>query len=111
MVRARELRDAGWALRQTAAMLEEGTGVAPSTQTVLYWTDPAWTERLLRGRRQDAARVAAARPMFRDRRPEFKLERVRALHARKISMRAIAQLLELDFGDVLSEAQVRHALG
>ncbi len=42
--------------------------------------------------------------------PEFRWARMRALASAGLSARAIASVIKLDFGDVLSEDQVRYAL-
>lgn len=113
--RARIHRAAGWSLRRIAEFVEEEVGRRPAVGTVQRWTD------------EEAARAHQARGLARHRRhsaagaggggrlgnpratPEFKLARMAAMRERDLSLRSIAEMMALDFGDELSEHQVRYA--
>lgn len=110
MRRACELREAGWTLRQVAAMIAEETGATPTDMTVLRWTNEKWDEREKARARERRAAQASVRASFALTSPEFKLARMRAIHDRGVSCQAIAAVMALDFGDDLTAGQVRHAL-
>lgn len=114
--KARTLRAGGWSLRRVAMWVAEETGRKPSSSTVLRWTDPknaAHKARHDRDRRRAySARGAAAggRLGSAHHTPEFRLARMRALRARRLSIRVIADLMTFDYGKPISPAQVKSAL-
>jgi hypothetical protein len=108
--RARELREAGWSLRDTARIMR-GEGMPVATSTIFRWSNP-------KGHRKEVDR--AARNMRRrraaERRPsvgytiEFKLERMIELRERGVSHAAIGQVAAVWWGEELTGPQVRGRL-
>lgn len=111
MLRAKDLREGGWSLRGIQQLLKEETGFAPTDHTILYWTDPDFRRRdLARRRRRRSPRTVPGRlgsPLASE---DQKLERMQALRQHNLSFRSIAEVMALDFGDQISEEQVRYAL-
>jgi intein-encoded DNA endonuclease-like protein len=110
MQRARTLREAGFTLREVAARVARETGHTPSDMTVLRWTDQAWDEQEKASARARTAKRAGGRMVARSQSPEYKMARVAALRERGLSYNAIAQVMELDFGDRMRTSTVRDAL-
>lgn len=109
--RARELREAGWSLRDTSRiMTREGMPVA--TSTVFRWSNPeGHRKELERAARNARKRRAVGRHPARGYTEEFKLERMRELFLRGVSARAIGQVAACWWGEELSADQVRSRLG
>ncbi|HEU4722006.1 MAG TPA: hypothetical protein VFS59_11640 [Gemmatimonadaceae bacterium] len=114
MVRAQELRDAGWATTRIGALLAREFGCpAPSVNTIWCWVQPGARDRQTAAQRaqQRRDRAAAASFSFPGRRsPQWKLGRLRALRGQGLSLAAIAGVMRLDFGDELSTAAIREAV-
>ena len=110
-LRALELLEAGWSVRKASVLLaKEGTPVA--TSTLLRWRDPKVHEReVARARRRLSLERARSRVPATGYTVEFRLERMRELHGRGVSARAIGQVMAVWFGEELSADQVRRRLG
>jgi hypothetical protein len=108
--RARELRAAGWSLRDTARiMTSEGMPVA--TSTVYRWSNAkGYQKELERAAHNGRLRRAVNRRPSRGYTLEFKVERMRELAERDVSARAIGQVTKVWFGEELSERAVRKRL-
>lgn len=116
VMEARRLSAAGWGDAEIArTLLQDGFVRSPVARaTIGRWVrasrEQSW--------RADAQANAASRAAQRgargigrwSARPEFKMARVRALHGEGLSVNAIATVMRFDFGDRLTEHQVRYAL-
>jgi hypothetical protein len=114
MRRAREHARAGWNRAQIALLLADEFAVYPSPTTIDYWTRPDVARKgRARTARRNTRLLAATRtgglgsPHHTD---AMRLDRMRALHQRGLSYRAVGQVMELDYGHPLSGDQVRRAL-
>ena len=112
MVRARELREAGWSLRDIARLVEKETGRRPGATTVALWCYPPDRQRARRGTlNTHSARERAKRYTPNQRfTPEWKLERMRELFLRGVSYKAIGIVAGIWWGEPLSASQVRSRL-
>ena len=112
VVRAIELRAAGWSFRRIASLIERETGYRPAATTVQLWCSPhAYQERLRNTRRRcDARRKALQhKPLVRTT-AEWRLERMRELRDRGLSFAAIGQVAAVWWGEELSEIRVAKRL-
>ena len=112
MLRARELREAGWYATAIRRILtDEGHG-SPSLFTIQTWTNRRYLERHHdRMRTRGAARTAErARFRLQGSTPAYRLEFMRALRAADLSPNAIGKVCGVVFGERLSQDQVRYAL-
>ncbi len=109
--RARELREAGWSLRDTARIMRK-EGMPVATSTIFRWSNPKGhrkeLERAARNNRRRRA-VNRVRPVRYT--AEWKVERMRELFLRGVSLRAIGQVAACWWGEELTENQVRTRLG
>ena len=115
VIRARELRDAGWSLRQITRLMRREFGVPVPQSTVACWVDDeqARKQRLrsynAHRRRWNAkvtGRLGSPHLTL-----DFKLIRLRALHEHGLSPGSIARVMSFDFPDEpLTEHQVRYSL-
>ncbi len=110
MRRARELRDAGWAIPRIREILAKEHAVRPSNDTIARWLDPAVAERRAQAAREKRAEVATFGWSGWHPSPSWKLGRMRALRAAGVSYAAIAKVMLVDFGDELTEEEVRYAV-
>lgn len=110
---ARRLHAAGWNDVQIVNLLAR-EGVTVTKATVGRWVKPK-REQTWRAECERFGAVRAAerggKPLGRrDARPEYKLARMQALRELGVSFNSIAKVMGFDFGDELTEDQVRHAL-
>lgn len=117
VVRARELRAAGWSLRRVRDLVERETGRRPSLNTISYWTDSGYEQRkLARNRRRHrtfsaAGSGAGGKLGGAHHTPEFRLARMIALHHEaQLSVSAIARLMSFDYGERYSRDLVERAI-
>lgn len=114
VMRARALHEAEWQPAAIARILATETGTPVSRATVGRWVKPVLAERhrVLReqgNRARAAGRSGRLADHIHGATPEFKLARVRALRARRVTIASIARVMSFDFEPV-SEAQIRRAL-
>lgn len=113
---ARRLGEGGWRPYEIVDILHQEHGVTVERSTIARWLDPekaeAARQRSRERRRRDAAQKDGriARHITRCVTDEFKLARMRALSERGMNPRGIAIVIEFDFGDALTTAQVSYAL-
>ena len=112
--RAQALREAAWTYPQIQTLLQKERGEAPSIKTIERWClagteTGAKREEYLR----DWARAKRARNRVQriDRSPQWKLERMRELYARGLSLKAIGQVSAVWFGEELTVTEVKSRLG
>lgn len=110
MRRARELREAGWAIPRIRDILEKEHAVRPSKDTITRWLDPAVAERRAQAAREKRAESATFGWSGWHPSPSWKLGRMRALRDAGVSYAAVAKVMSVDFGDELTEEEVRAAL-
>jgi hypothetical protein len=110
---AMHLREAGWTLRDIVAVFRR-RGVSVHESTVLYWTSEEASERRRAHDRRRMAAVNAQRASFRwpgrPRTEAWLLGRMRVLEGAGLSAAAIAKVVSIDHGIVVSAHQVRYAL-
>jgi hypothetical protein len=112
MVRARELREAGWEYREIPAIVGRELGIEPNLKTIERWCRPAKREAKDLRRRRDWARRkrASQRQPRTDLTPEMKLTIMQELDSRGLSARAIGQVAAVWWGEELSDRQVHRQL-
>lgn len=92
---------------------EEFSCGVPAWPTVKGWVDPAYRARRAamcrQTQRRHVLRVHGTKP-FRNVTPEWRLARIRELRGRRLSYRAIGQVAEVWWGELLSEDRVRQLL-
>jgi hypothetical protein len=114
MVRARELRDAGWSIGRIRRLLAAEFGCSPpSPNTIWCWVEPAAGERQAATKRESQRdeRAASASFVFPGKRsPQWKLGRMRALRRAGMSVAAICTVMWADFGDELTINEGRRAI-
>lgn len=111
MHEVRRLYAAGWSPTQIRGLLiERGEGRVPTTQTLLSWSRPGYHASQIRGNRARHRRTAAARLdgslAPRSTTPDALLVRVRRLRAADLSYNAITKVVEIDFGQRFTEAEI-----
>jgi DNA-binding transcriptional MerR regulator len=107
--RVRELREAEWSIAEIQKLVERETGHRPSRNTIWSWLNEG-AEAARRRRRPDPRLKAATFAFPGQRSTEWKLGRVRLLHDAGLPCRAIAAVMRCDFGDDLTEHEVRGAI-
>jgi hypothetical protein len=114
MLRARELALADWSAPRIAKIIGQETGMRPSPATVRTWlSSPVRTEEQrvsdrASHRERYRQRNAVVQPRVSD---DWKVEQMRALFLRNVSIRAIGQVAAVWWGEELSAEQVRTKLG
>lgn len=112
-VRARALEhlDAGWSVYATARLMRaEGMPVAQST--LKRWADPKFHRaEIERAARNGRRRRAVSRQPARSYTDEFKVERMRELRERNLSLLAIGQVAAVWWGEELTDEAVGRILG
>lgn len=121
MERARQHYASEWNPREITELLEREFGRRPAENTVRCWVDQRFREaNYTKSNSSAAIKRAKARKgrlahpaMTRSTngtRPEFKLARMQALREIGLPVTQIAKVMELDFGDPMSDYKVRQAL-
>lgn len=116
VIRACELREAGWSCAKIADFLSQELGVRPAPNTVLLWTDPKQAARQsvrvrIGHQRARRKRLTGRMPAVSNLSPEFKAIRARALRESGLSFNAIAKVMTFDFPQEPVDAQqIRYAL-
>jgi hypothetical protein len=109
--RAREHGNAGWSRTDIARLLGEEFGHAPCTITIAGWLDEEYAERRRRetraAKRRQLARKSKPR---RDISPELRLEKMRKLRTAGATLKAIAIVSDVLWGEPLTADQVRYRL-
>jgi hypothetical protein len=114
MLRARELKLAGWKPGKIADIIQRETGMRPSPGSIRAWCEAGG--RTNEQRRHDRERHRAA---YRRRNPrkhprvseDWKLERLRELRAAGLSHWAIGEVAGVWWGEPMSDERVARALG
>ncbi len=116
MVRAKQLREAGWSLDRIADLLECELGVRPHVDTIAIWTIPSrarsYEQSVKRAdRRRRNANATGRMPNAARFSADFQLIRAKGLRAAGLSVEAVAKAMSFDFPESpVSKDQVRHAL-
>ena len=101
MLRARELRKAGWFIDDIIDRLELEQGVRPNRDTVSIWTNPARAESHGRATLASQRRIRSARRSGRlgqaRHTPEFQEVRARLLAATGMTQLNVARALDFDY--------------
>lgn len=113
VTRAREHVAAGWSISKTAKLIQTEFGMRPAITTVRIWTDPDYAELVRRRTRlRERKRWREANKHKSERiSPERALERMKLLRENRLSCRAIAIVARLWWGQEITAAQVKAALG
>jgi hypothetical protein len=115
---ARKLADASWSAYKIAQIFNR-RGIPVSEGTVRCWIDPKYAERRSLGNRQRMREVLAKAkaeraqggPWFHaNASAEYRMQRLVALATVGLTVPKLVEVLRLDFGDVLSEHEVRRAV-
>ena len=112
---ARQLGRAGWTPHQIAGIFRKrGVDPCPPPNTIRYWLRGGLDmEKQRELDRRHKARVRAERSggriVSRAATPEFKVARIRGLRELGVSYAAIAKVMTFDFGERITEKQVRDA--
>lgn len=114
VTQARRFREAGWRPYEIVDLLAQD-GVTVDRTTVVRWTDPESAEKHRRRKaefvRERAAKKSGRAWFGRVPSSEFKFARIRALHEEAgMTCGGIARVMAFDFGDPLTDSQVRYAL-
>jgi hypothetical protein len=110
LVRARELRDAGWTIARIQDFLEREHGVRPSITTVLVWVDDSFAANRRRTQRRRMRRTHVRRPRLAVS-EDWQIDRMRELHEAGFTYREVAVIARIWWGRELEEHQVRYRLG
>lgn len=116
VLEARKLGEAGFGPMEIVRVFsKQGIEPLPTPGAVKWWLKRALDyEAHMESQRRNKARKNASksggRLLTKPRSPEFKVLRIQALADRRVSATTIATLMEFDFGEPLTEAQVRYAI-
>ena len=111
VVRARELRAAGWSVRQIPPLLEEQFGMRPGHTTVFGWVNEKHDARRRELARNRERKSYLLKHGVRSRRigPQLARARIWELHDRGLSSEDIAQVARLWWGEELTPGRLsRH---
>jgi hypothetical protein len=112
MLRARQLKAAGWTISQITRLIEQEFGTLPSRSTLDRWLYPARAEqhttRMVRRRAE--ARAADSQIRWPGKQPSTarKIARIRMLLELGLSDAQVAKLMNQDFGDDWTRATIRN---
>jgi len=116
VTRIRELRDAGWTLKEIQRLHERETGVRISTHTINRWTNPS--EAAKHNARSRKWKRIKLNESITGRMPgantrlsgDFKLIRAGALRDLGVPLPSIARMMNFDFREDITARQLERAL-
>lgn len=114
MVRAIELRNAGWRPGEIPRILNREFGVCPSRNTIQRWLNPAYAEReRLRMKQVNADRWASkwSFNLLARATPDYKVAFIRRLDEEHLAATSIAKVCRVVFDEPWSNYQVLKTLG
>jgi hypothetical protein len=107
------MKAAGWTAPKVADFLQREFGIRPSPSIVRSWCKPASEEAMVQDRERH--RRAYARRRKRTVSPrlseDWKIEQMRAMYLRGVSLRAIGQVSAVWWDEEQTERKVRRRLG